>query len=233
MSRQPTGMPSGAAGAPPGPLFPVLTEAEAALISYVDLPPRAMVVAQGAAAQTVRCLRAGWAFSFRTMADGRRQIVSLLLPGDTLGPEALIGLPVSCGIQAITAVTIGAYPLAEMARLMHGNAAVRDHLLRVLVESLREREERIVALGARSALRSVAALMLDLHRRMLVLNLAGPDGFDCPLTQEMLADALGITKVHVSRTLGALRRDGVLDLHGGRLTLHDPATLRRLAGMAA
>src|SRR3546814_12799826 len=86
---------------------------------------------------------------------------------------------------------------------------VRARLLRMLVKDRRERDERVVALGARSAIRSFACLALDLHDRLRGLNMLSGAAFDCPLTQEMIAAAPGLTRVHIRRTRALPRRQGL------------------------
>ena len=212
---------------------PVLPQEEAHRSVAVRLPARAMILRAGEATDQIRAMREGWAFSFRVMSDGRRQIIGFHLVDDLIGVEALLAEPSAFSIQAVTPVALCAYPAAEIPRLMQSYPEVQAHVLRMLVKDRREREERIVALGARSAMQTFACFVLDLHDRLGERDLLDGDGFACPLTQEMIADALGMTKVHVSRTLAALRGQGVLDLRGGRMALQDMDALRRLAGCAA
>jgi len=212
---------------------PILPEAEAERCTAIRLPSRALILRAGEPIDQVRTIREGWAFSFRVMSDGRRQIIAFHLAGDMLGTESLLGMPAAFSVQAITAVSICAYPAAEVPRLLRGFPEVQRHVLAVLVKDRMEREERIVALGARLAIQSFACFVLDLYDRLRERDLLSEGGFSCPLTQEMIADALGMTKVHVSRTLATLRRQGALDLRGGRMVLDDIPALRRLAGHSA
>ncbi len=211
---------------------PILPQDEALRCAPLSLPPRALILRAGETADQVSALREGWAFSFRVMSDGRRQIVTFHLPGDILGVECLLGMASALSVQAITAVSLCAYPAAEVPRLLRSNPEVQAHVLRVLVADRLERDERILTLGARLAIQSFACFVLDLYDRLCKRNLQSGEGFSCPLTQEMVADALGMTKVHVSRTLATLRRQGVLDLRGGQMVLQDIPALRRLAGQS-
>lgn len=211
---------------------PVLPEAEAERCTSIRLPARSLILRAGEKNDHVRTIRDGWAFSFRVMSDGRRQIITFHLAGDMLGAESLLGLPSAFSVQAITPVSICAYPAAEVPQLLNRYPDVQRHVLDVLVKDRLEREERIVALGARLAIQSFACFVLDLHDRLAGCGLLSGEGFSCPLTQEMIADALGMTKVHVSRTLATLRRQGIVDLKGGQMVLQDVPALRRLAGHA-
>jgi CRP-like cAMP-binding protein len=88
----------------------------------------------------------------------------------------------------------------------------------------------IARLGRLHAQERIADLFLELHERLSLNGTAGPRGFDIPLTQEMLGDALGLTSVHVNRMLQAARRDGDLDWRDRRVVLTDPALLARKVG---
>ena len=208
----------------------VLPHDEALRCTSLCLPARALILRAGEAVDRVCAIREGWAFSFRVMSDGRRQIVAFHLAGDILGVECLLGVPPALSVQAITPVSICSYPSSEVPRLLRSYPEVQAHVLQVLVADRLEREERILTLGARLAIQSFACFVLDLYDRLSKRNLQSVEGFSCPLTQEMVADALGMTKVHVSRTLATLRRQGVLDLRGGQMVLQDIPALRRLAG---
>lgn len=208
----------------------ILPDAEAARCASLRLAPRALILRAGQQADVVQCLRDGWAFSFRIMSDGRRQIVAFHLPGDMLGTESLVGMAPAFSVQAVTPVELCTFPAVEVPRLMREHRDMLAHVLSILVKDRLEREERIVALGARLAIQSFACFVLDLYDRLNERGLLSGEWFTCPLTQEMIADSLGMTKVHVSRTLAKLRQDGLLDLRGGRLILSDLPALRRLVG---
>lgn len=88
----------------------------------------------------------------------------------------------------------------------------------------------IVNLGRRDAYARVAHLVCELHARMTRIGMAKDEGFDLPLTQEQLADALGLTSVHVNRTLQRLRSEGILSILHHVLTINDAERLRAAAG---
>ena len=93
--------------------------------------------------------------------------------------------------------------------------------------------EQVARLGQQNASERFAHLMLELHYRLGRLGQVQNDSFPLPLTQDFLADTLGLSVVHVNRTLKQLRQDGLLKLESGRVTLLQPETLRTLAGWTA
>ncbi|HEY0053353.1 MAG TPA: helix-turn-helix domain-containing protein, partial [Caulobacteraceae bacterium] len=90
--------------------------------------------------------------------------------------------------------------------------------------------DQVVRLGRQTAVERVASFFLEIYERLRVVGLAEAGAFTMPLTQEAMADALGLSPVHVNRTLQQLRRDGLAELSGARVTLHQPGALSRLCG---
>ena len=89
---------------------------------------------------------------------------------------------------------------------------------------------QLADIGRRDARARVAQLLLKLERRLMRIGHAGPDGYDCPISQYLIADALGLTAIHVNRVLEGLREEGVVTLRGNRVTIHDRARLMAIAG---
>jgi len=185
----------------------------------------------GAPPPPPRIVVAGWACRYRLLSDGARQIVSLRLPGDFLWPVLPLGLPPPCSVSALTELeTVSARPLVEAAEAAdpdHPGVARAVRLMAHLDEALLC--DQVMRLGRQSACGRLAHLMLELRERLGRVGLAEGERFAMPLTQDVLADALGLSVVHVNRTVQQLRRDGLLDIKGGVVTLLQPERLRALA----
>jgi CRP-like cAMP-binding protein len=194
---------------------------------------RTELCAEGAVALP-RALVTGWACRQRVLSDGRRQIVTFLLPGDIYGAAPSPTLPSTCAVVALTAVeTVDATPLrtaAEEPSTPHPGIARALRVLNQLDEVLLR--DQIVRLGRQTAYERVAHLLLELRDRLTVVGLAEGDRFALPLTQEVLADALGLSIVHVNRTLQQLRRDGAVEWKNGVVTLLKAELLQGLADWA-
>jgi CRP-like cAMP-binding protein len=169
----------------------------------------------------------GWAARLRVLPDGRRQIFSFLVPSDAMG---ICARPNPRAVSTIVALT----PLQTVdATALHEALQRRDIRCPGLLEAfaiiggLDEAMllDHIVRLGRHTAYERMAHLILDLHERLDVVGLVEDNGFALPLTQEVLADALGLSVVHVNRTLQNLRRDGLIEMGHGRIKLLDPASL--------
>jgi len=149
------------------------------------------------------------------------------LPGDFVAPWRPLRLPSSCAVAALTELeTVNAQPLAD-AGPAHPGLAHAVHVMAHLETALLD--DQIVRLGRQTAGGRFAHLMLELHERLGRVGLAEEDRFAMPLTQEVLADVLGFSVVHVNRTIQQLRRHSLLDVRNGMVVLMQPERLQKLA----
>lgn len=175
-----------------------------------------------------RLIVAGWACRHRLLADGRRQILGLMLPGDSTGCVLPAGLRSPCAIAALTELrTVSAQPLVEAAA--NPACASLAHAVRLMAH-LDDRLllNQLLRLGQQTARERIVHLMLELRERLGWMSLVWSDRFAMPLTPYMLADTLGLSVVHVNRALRHLRDDGLLDVGGGMAALLKPQRLRDL-----
>jgi CRP-like cAMP-binding protein len=173
----------------------------------------------------------GWAARSRILPDGRRQIFSFLIPGDGMG---ICTRPNPRALSATVALT----PLQTVdAAPLHDALLRRDLRCSGLLEAfaiiggLDEAMllDHIVRLGRQTAYERTAHLILDLRERLAAVGMVEEDTFVLPLTQELLADALGISVVHVNRTLQQMRRGGLIETKHGRLKVLQPDSLAVIA----
>jgi len=174
----------------------------------------------------------GWALSAVMLADGSRQILSFLLPGDVISPALLFEPKPNCFVEAITTVTYRAFNRMDIQQAMGGNSSALGTLGRVWTQEKRRSDELIVDLGRRSAAERIARLMLGLVERLQERDMtSGPLEIDFPLRQHHVADATGLTPVHVSKLLSEFRRKGLIRLSERSLTILDLAGFRAAANM--
>jgi CRP/FNR family nitrogen fixation transcriptional regulator len=161
----------------------------------------------------------------RYMPDGRRYIVDFLLAGDLMGFVESPDLPVSA--EAVTDVTLVAFPRACFDQLAEENAEVRAHLLRHLSCNLLTAQQHLFVLGCQKARERVASFLLRLADRM---GASCGDRLDLPMSRQDIADHLGLTIETISRTITGLRGTGaVLVPNTHQVVLRDMAALRALA----
>jgi CRP-like cAMP-binding protein len=181
------------------------------------------LIDEGARVTAPRIILSGWAGRTRIFADGRRQILSLLLPGDLIGKCRQSHPLAATGAVALTDVTL--CPAPEPRHTKHGltEAYARSGALEEFYLF-----RQIARLGRMSAYERIVDLLLEVRDRLAAVALGPKDSFHFPITQEALADLLGLTSVHVNRTLKALRQDGLIDLRSGTMSIKDPSALEAL-----
>jgi CRP-like cAMP-binding protein len=164
-----------------------------------------------------RLLVSGWAGAARTLADGRRQILHIYLPGDVMG----MSMAQLNGWVALTdVITADARPLA--IALAAGDAAHAGLLIACALADdarLGQLLDQIVRLGRLSAHERTAHLLVELAERHQRAGLSDGRRMNWPLTQDMLADIVGLSVVHVNRILQQLRSEGVIALRAGQMVL--------------
>ena len=180
---------------------------------------------------TIPLLLSGFAYRFRLLSDGRRQIHGLFLPGDLcrhvyghLSPSDQMVRTLSPAVVATVSVAalqgvMEAHPRA--ARALWASTVTDDAILR----------EWVVSLGRRTAYERMAHLFCEVFLRLRAVGLVDGQCCELPLTQMDLGDLLGLSTVHVNRVLQQLRRDELIALKGPHLTVRDIATLGRAADL--
>lgn len=173
-------------------------------------------------------LLSGWAARLRSLADGRRQIIGFVLPGDGVR-LARRPHPLAAGtVVALTPVKVVDASAPARALRADTPASLMDALH--LAACLEERNliDQVLRLGRLTAYERLCHLLLEFHTRLRLAGLVQRDRFPLPLTQETLADASGLSNVHVNRVLQELRRDRLIELHGGMAVLLDRPRMAHL-----
>lgn len=180
---------------------------------------------------SVPIICSGWALSAVMLADGSRQILSFLLPGDFVSAALLFDPQPKCSVEAITDVTYRVFTRTELKDRIFANPQMAETLLNAWIEEKRRADELIIDLGRRPAMERVARLILGLVERLQERGMTAGSAFevDFPLRQHHIADAVGLTPVHVNKLLTDLRRGGVIKLGERSLAVLDPARLRTVA----
>lgn len=188
------------------------------------------LVHQGDEGHVAYILQAGWGCSFKLLPDGGRQIITFPIPGDCIGLRSVLLRTADHSFSALTDAIVSPVAVSRMlsifAEFPHLGAAVlwatsRDEAVVV---------EHLASLGRRSALERTAHFFLELHDRLKLVGLASQREFFCPLSQFLLADALGLSAIHVNRVLRQLRERQLLTFQQHKVVIHDAERLKDLAG---
>jgi CRP-like cAMP-binding protein len=165
----------------------------------------------------------GWACELRILPDGRRQIFGFMLPGEVIDGRCTTSIG-SRGVIALSRLEV-----IDADATLAGEPALRQLFSQAVAEAALEREDRlydhILRMGRLSARERVVHLLLDLRNRMDRVGLVKGNSFRVPLTHEVLADALGLSVVHINRTMKQLRQEGSVLFKSGTVTLLDPERL--------
>jgi len=181
-----------------------------------------------------RFLCTGWAYRFRILGDGRRIITGFVLPGDGIGichrahPLALTNMVALTDCRVMHASPV--FDLgANLSAWTNLQAAI--HVAQSFDEAWLL--DQVLRLGRQTAFERLGHLLLELHWRLLQVGLTEGWRFTVPLTQEVLADATGLSVVHVNRTIQQLRRDNLVEWRHQSVTILEPERLAELAEFRA
>jgi CRP-like cAMP-binding protein len=183
--------------------------------------PRQEIMCEGERPHFIHAILDGWAVSTKQLVDGRRQIVNFLLPGDLCTPNIVLLQQVDHGLAALTHARVATIGAAEIEAMMAASPRIAEALRRNELSGASIQREWLTSLGQRNAYERIAHLLCELFTRLEMVRMTSPGGCAFPVTQTDLADATGLTPVHVNRTIQQLRQDGLISLHDKRLVLHD------------
>ncbi|MEA3032264.1 MAG: hypothetical protein QOH86_280 [Sphingomonadales bacterium] len=191
-------------------------------------PGRPLVRANTTLSESILLVE-GLACRYKDLAGGERQIMEMHVPGDFVDLHGFLLKRLDHTVGALTPVRYAAVPHDALRRITE----TQPHLARILwfstlIDAAIHREQ-IVSVGRRTALSRIAHLLCELNVRLKIVGLADEDGYALPLTQADVADATGLTSVHVNRMLRKLRNDDLLTFRNGRVTIHDWDGLQRVA----
>ena len=208
-----------------------VSESDRQALLGLDVTPRSyargdLIIESGEPADRVFWIETGCAARYRITGDGGRQIVNLMLEGDVFDLQAVITTRADHTVSALNdlvATEVGAKPFLEMVRARPSLASA-FWWAGVQEESILR--EQIVRVGRRGALERLSHLFCEIYRREMLAGGRADQTIEAPLTRETLADLLGLSSVHVSRTLSRLKAAGVVSVVQGRIVIED---LKRLA----
>jgi CRP-like cAMP-binding protein len=201
----------------------------AAIAGIVEVPAGKAVIRAHASLTSSTLLIEGVACRYKDLADGQRQIMELHVAGDFIDLHGFLLKQLDHNVGTITPCRFAMVPHDALRAI----SETQPHLARLLwFSTLLDaaiHREKILSIGRRSALARIAHLLCELKVRLGLIGKADEDSYDLPLTQADLADATGLTSVHVNRMLRKLRDDGILTFRSARVTIHDWERLKKIA----
>lgn len=203
-------------------LFRPFTPGELAYVTAVkdgqrDFASRELIVEAGRDDRALFTLFDGWAFRFKALPGGRRQILDLLLPGDLIGLQSPMTGTVRHSVAALTPVTVCHLRSGPVRSIFEDQPALGQGLMQTLLLDEDRADQRLLLLGRQRPTQRLAYLMLETHARLVARSMAADDDCDFPLTYDVMADALGLSRSQLARSLAELRDRGWAQLADAHL----------------
>jgi CRP-like cAMP-binding protein len=195
-----------------------------------ELPPDTMFVREGDRPTQCCVIMRGFAFRSKTTEDGRRQILSFHPAGDMPDLHGLLLDRIDHDLVTLSRAQVAFIEHRHINQLIETHPIIARALWRETVVDASIFREWIVRLGTREAAARMAHLVAELRSRLLAVGLAADDEFEFPITQSELAEALGISAVHVNRVIQSFRANGILDIQRSKITLKDIEQLVKIGG---
>ena len=214
--------------------FRQFTPEELSFVKYfkaaeLAVDPRTTILREGADSAHLYTVLEGWAFRYKMLPDGRRQILNFALPGDFLGMQATMFNEMTHSVEALTEMLLCVFPRARLWELFEKYPGLAFDVTWLAAREEQILDQNLLNVGRRNALERTAFLLLHLYTRARDVGLASPSRFSPPLTQQHLADTLGLSIVHTNKTLRRLYDRKVIRWENRDLSILDVDALQQIA----
>lgn len=187
------------------------------------------IIMQGRTYDSIFVLAEGFALCYRIMPDGRRNVLNVSMPGDTIGYPACFFDTALYSVTALSKAVVYPISFADIAAIFRDHSRLALTLFCSMARHTAVLGEHVADVGWRNAYERLAHFLLEVGTRLAAIGLSDGTTFDLPLTQAKLADVLGLSIPHVNRMLRRLREDGLIELTGPRVRIVDRPALMALA----
>jgi CRP-like cAMP-binding protein len=181
--------------------------------------PREDILCEGDEPGEIHLILSGWACRSKHLEDGRGAILAFLLPGDLCDPNAILPRPMDHSVGALTSVTVAGIPRPLFEDLMLNHARIAQALWAAALADAAIQREWTLNLSQRTAYERLCHLLCELFLRLRAVGLTQGPSYELPITQARLAEATGLTLVHLNRMLQELRAANLVALKSKTLTI--------------
>jgi len=178
-------------------------------------------------------LLAGWAFRYKTLSDGRRQILNYALPSDLIGLQGSVNDEMQHSVEALTDVTLCVFPREKLWDLYKDYPALAFDITWLAAREEQMLDEGLLSVGRRTAVERLAYLLLTLFQRAEEIGLTKGDTIQFPFTQQHVADTLGMSLVHTNKTLQRLNASKTMRWKDRRFEILVREALAKIANYEA
>ncbi len=196
----------------------------------LHVAPGISFLEEGARSDYLYTVLNGWAFRYKMLQDGRRQILNYALPGDLIGLQGTLMKEMEHSVEALSPLTLCVFPRSKLWDLYSKLPSLAFDLTWLCAREEQLIDENLVSLGRRTALERTGYLLLHLFVRAKEAGLTEDDSIQLPFTQQHIADTLGMSLVHTNKTLKRLMATGAVRWKDRQLTMLDRAALEEIAG---
>ena len=187
------------------------------------------VILEGYEARKLHIVKRGFAVRYKLLHNGKRQVLSIILPGDIIGMPSAFFASSLYSVTTLSDIIVRVIPLQSFLDLCLRLPQLAVAMVWYSQHDLAACSDHIIDVGRRSPLERVAHFLLELHARLQSAGWAAGSSFEMPLSQEIIGDLLGLSAPHVNRMLHQLKSEGLLAMNHRRVTFEDPEGLRLLA----
>ena len=192
--------------------------------------PGSAILSEGAHTAHLFTLLSGWAFRFKTLEDGRRQILNYCLPGDLIGLQGTIIGAMDHSVEALSPAVLCVFQRDRMSELFRSQPGLSFDVTWLASREERMLDENLLSLGRRTALERAAYLVAFLHQRATSVGLTENKSLLIPITQQHVADTLGLSIVHTNKTLKKLSERKLIRWHDRACEVLEVKGLMEIAG---
>ncbi len=186
------------------------------------IAPRKEIFRESHPSEYMYTIYHGWVAVFKTLDNGKRQILRIALPGDMIGFQPNLRAAMNTSAMSLTETVLCGFSTQTMPELLRKNLSVARSLTEINARDMNICHGRLTTIGQQTAIERIAFFCAELFYRLKVIYSHEDDcEIQFPLSQEDIGDATGLTKIHVNRTLKALREDGLLQISGKAMKIFD------------
>ncbi len=188
------------------------------------------VLLEGTSSAHLYTVLSGWAFRYKMLPDGRRQILNFALPSDFLGLQSSVFNEMQHSVEALTDVVLCVFERERLWQLYSGHPTLAFDITWLAAREEQILDEHLLSVGRRSALERTAFLLLHLFARAEQVGLTRGNRIQLPFTQQHVADTLGMSLVHTNKTLKRLSASRSFRWKDKVLEILDRDALTSIAG---
>lgn len=172
----------------------------------------------------------GWVLQYKTLPNGKRQVLRIALPGDLLGFQAHLDGPMSHSALALCDAVLCAFTNEDKSEMLNSRIDMTKRLIDMHARDTSLQQNHLVGVGQKTAEERIAHLCMELFYRVRAIrDDSVSQNIELPLTQEDIGDYVGLTQIHVNRTLKVLREQGLMEIKNKRLYILNENKLKELS----